>query len=76
MDKQWGPTAQHRELYPISWDRAWWKIVSEKSVYVYMTGSLCYTVEIDTTLYINDILIKLKLKKKKLAGHGFGMTAL
>ena len=21
MDKQWGPTAQHKELYPVSWDR-------------------------------------------------------
>ena len=23
MDKQRGPTAEHRELYPISWDRTW-----------------------------------------------------
>jgi len=25
MDKQWGPTIQHRELCPISWERSWWK---------------------------------------------------
>ena len=25
MDKQQGPTVQHRELYLISWDRPWWK---------------------------------------------------
>ena len=30
MDKQWGPTAQHRELYLISWGRTRWKIVWEK----------------------------------------------
>lgn len=51
-------------------------MVEKEYMCVCMTGSFCYTVEIDTTLYINDILIKLKLKKKKLAGHGFGMTAL
>ena len=30
MDKQWGPTVQHRELYPFSWNRTWWKRVWEK----------------------------------------------
>ena len=30
MDKQWGRTVQHRELYPISWVRIWWKIVWKK----------------------------------------------
>ena len=66
MDKQWGPTVQSRELYPVPWGRTWWKIVWEKEciyvcvciyirvcVYVCMTGSLCCRVEIDITLYIN-----------------------
>jgi len=26
MDKQWGPTVQHRELYPIPQDRMWRKM--------------------------------------------------
>ena len=30
MDKQQGPTVPHRELYPISWVRAWWKIYEKK----------------------------------------------
>ena len=32
MDKQWGivPTVQHKELYPISRDTTWWKIIQEK----------------------------------------------
>ena len=25
MGKQWGPAEQHRELYPISWDKTQWK---------------------------------------------------
>ena len=34
MDKQWGPAIQHRELYPVSWDRTWWKIIWQ-GMYVY-----------------------------------------
>ena len=61
--EQWGPTAQHRELYPISWDRTWWKIVWKKEcTYICLTGSLCYTAEIDTTLQINYTL-KMFFKK-------------
>ena len=34
--QQWGSTAQHRELYPSSWDRPWWKIIWEKEKkYIY-----------------------------------------
>ena len=36
MDRQWGPTLQHRELYPVSWDGSWWKIVWEKNMCVYI----------------------------------------
>ena len=36
MDKQCGPTLQHRELYPVSWDKAWWEIVWEKEkIYIH-----------------------------------------
>ena len=40
MNKQQGPTVQHRELYPVSWDRPWWKILWEKeckSMYDWVT---------------------------------------
>ena len=65
INKQWGPAVQHRELYPISCDRTWGKIVWEKEYFIhthththththysfiYTTGSLCYTAETDTTL--------------------------
>ena len=52
----------------------WWKIVWEKEcVYIYVwrvcvcvcvwvTGSQCCTAEIDTTLYINYTLVKIKVK--------------
>ena len=39
MGNQWSPTIQNKELYPISWDRTWWKIVWEKEcvcVYIYI----------------------------------------
>ena len=36
IDKQGGPTVQHRELCPISWVRTWWKIVWKKKEYVYV----------------------------------------
>ena len=36
QDKHWGPTVQHRELDPISWERIWWKIIWEKEcMYMY-----------------------------------------
>ena len=34
-------------------------------IYVYISGSLSFTAEINTALWINDILI-LKKKRKKL----------
>ena len=30
IDKQWGPTVQHREPYPDSCDRRWWRIILKK----------------------------------------------
>ena len=48
MDRQCGPIAQQREIYTVSRDT----IMEDKkgNVYVHMTGSLCFTVEIGTTL--------------------------
>ena len=43
MDKR-GPTIQYRELYSILCDK------SQKNTYIYLTESLCYTEEINTTL--------------------------
>ena len=36
MDKQGGPTVQHRELYLVSWDRPWWKIRKRMYIYVWL----------------------------------------
>ena len=35
MDKQWSPTVQQRELYLISWDRTWWKIVWKNNTHTH-----------------------------------------
>ena len=37
MNKQWGPTVQHRELCPVTWGRTWWKRAWEKEyTYIYI----------------------------------------
>ena len=50
MDKQWGPTVQHRELYPICWVGNMMEDIMKKKVHICMTGSLCCTTEIEETL--------------------------
>ena len=56
INKQGGPTVQHRELYSISSNRTCWKIVWKKEyTYIY---KLRHYAEIGTTLYS-------KKKKKK-----------
>ena len=80
VDKQWGPSVQHRELYPIFWDRTWWKIVWEKEcvyacvyvcvcvcVCVCMTGSLSCAAEIDNT--INQLYSNKKYLKSHTHTH-------
>ena len=42
MNKQWGPTAQHREPYPITCDRMWKKIKKEH-IYMYDWVTLLYS---------------------------------
>ena len=46
VDKQWDPAVEHRELYLVTCDGAWWRIMWEKEcIYVCVTGSLCCTEE-------------------------------
>ena len=45
---KWGPAVWHRELYPVSWVRTWWKM--KKNGCVWVIGSLCCTEEIEGTL--------------------------
>ena len=70
MDKQWGPTVHHRELYAVCWDRSWWKMVWEKEcvrIHICITGPLWDTAEIDTMLQIDYTLI---LKNKQIFEGG------
>ena len=64
MDKQWRPTRQHRELYPISCVRTWWKLIwEEEDDWV----ALLYSKNWQNTVnqrYFNFFL-KWKKKKKK-----------
>ena len=59
------PTVQHRELYPLG--KNMMEDRMRKRMYICMTGSLCCTAEIDTTLSINSTLTKIKFKKRKRA---------
>ena len=36
MDKQQGPTVQHRELYSVFYDKPEWKRVFKKNVYIHI----------------------------------------
>ena len=45
MDKQWGPTVQHRELYGVSWDRSWWKEYKKgMCIYIHIYIYICMYV--------------------------------
>ena len=50
MDKQQGPTVQHRELYSIFCDKPDGKEYVKEYIYICITESLCCTSEINTTL--------------------------
>ena len=50
MDKQQGPTVQHRELYLISYNNPYGKEHIHTSMYLYISESLSYTSKINTTL--------------------------
>ena len=75
MEKQWGLTIQHRELYPVSWDRPWWKIVWEKEcIYVYAWVTVLYSRNWQNTVnQLNSNKNKI-LKKSAISMHL--MTAL
>ena len=39
MDKQWDPVVLHWELYAVTYDGAWWRIMQEKEcIYVLWLG--------------------------------------
>ena len=50
MDKQWGPSVQHRELCPISWGKTCWKIVLKKE-YIYVRIYIYKNVYIYTHIH-------------------------
>ena len=49
IDKQQGPTVQHRELYSISLINHNGKEYEKEYMYICITESLCCTAEINTT---------------------------
>ena len=59
MDKQQGPTVEHRELYLISCDKPEWKRI-RKGIHVCITESFCCAAEIR-----RSIVNQLYFKKKK-----------
>ena len=70
MDKQWGPTVQHRDLCPVSWGRTRWNMVWKKyCIYRYDGVTMLYSRNWHNTvnqLYSNKNKIKsITLKFKK-----------
>ena len=57
MDEQ-DPSVRHRELYSISCEKTIMEKNIKKNIFVCITESLCYTVEIGPTLQINYTSIK------------------
>ena len=61
MDDKWDPSVQHWELYPISWDRTWRKIVGEKEcVFMYDWVTALYSRNWHNTvnqLYSNKCIL-------------------
>ena len=57
MDKQQGPAAWHRELYSVYCDNPYGTEYEKE--YIYMTESLRYEAEINTTWEINNSSIKI-----------------
>ena len=49
MDKQQGPTVEHRELYSVSYNK-WKRIFKKECIHICITESLCCTAKINTTL--------------------------
>ena len=46
VDRQWDAAVWHWELYLVTYDTAWWRIMWEKEcMFVCVTGSICCTVE-------------------------------
>ena len=49
MDKQQG-LIQHRELYPVSWDKSQWKRILKKKIYICKMNHSAVTAEIGKTV--------------------------
>ena len=63
MDKQRGPTVQHRELYPVTWDRTSWKIIGEEEYIYICLGHFAEKQKL--TQHCKSTIIFKKRKKKK-----------
>ena len=63
LNKQWGPTACYREVYPISWDKPWWKV---RGIHTHTHMYDLVTLQYSTNWHniINYTLIKNKLQNK------------
>ena len=49
MDKQQGPTIEHRELYSITYDKTIMEKNMKRNTYTCITESIGYTAEVNTT---------------------------
>ena len=64
-DNQWGPTVQHKELYPVSWAKSWWKIRKRMYIGAWLDH---FSVQQKLAQHCKSTIIfleKLKRRKKK-----------
>ena len=67
MDKQWYPAIQHRELYTISWDRTWRKVIWEKEC-MHMYDWVTRLHSINGYNAVNQLYSNKKFASKKCIG--------
>ena len=69
IDKQQGPTIQHRELYSISYDKRQWKRMWKK-IYMYNWITLLYTQTLTKHCKLNVIFYGKKKEKTRIGEQG------
>ena len=65
VDKHWDPAVQHKELYLVTYDGTWWRIMWEqKCIHVWLGH---FAVQQKLTEHCKSTIIEKKILKKMLA---------
>ena len=76
MDKQWDPAVWHRELYLVTCDGTWWRIIWEKEfvcvcvcIFLYIWLGQFAVQQKLTEHYKSTVIEKIKILKKTKERH-------